>query len=229
MGVIMFDRITYKQNARKQLKGRWGLPILLFVLSCLLTSMIAMPGRELGETEFLTETENIAYCVLSLVSLCVNGIFTLATSYVYIRMMHTTEKLRFNAFLTGLERWLSGALGMLWYTLWVFLWSLLFVIPGIIKAIAYSQMFFILAEHPKIGVRRAMQISKVITQGHKADLFVMGLSFFGWLLLCFVTCGIGFLWLIPYAEMSYANAYTALKNMAFMTNKITPADFAPAN
>ncbi len=225
----MFDRITYKKAARKQLKGRWGLPILLLVISCVITSMIAMPGSVLDDAAFLTGAEYMAYSTLSLISLCVQGILTLAISYVYLRMMHTTEKLPFDTFLTGLERWLSGALGILWYTLWVFLWSLLFIIPGIIKSISYSQMFFILAENPKIGVRRAMQISKVITQGHKADLFVMGLSFLGWAILCLITFGIGFLWLLPYMQMSYANAYAALKNMAFMTNKITPADFAPAN
>ena len=225
----MFDRQSYKKAARNQLKGRWGLPIMLCVISFILTAMIALPGSVFDDAEFLTGAENMAYTTLSLVSLCIEGILTVAILYVYLRMMHTTEKLTFDTFLTGMERWASGALGMLWYSLWVFLWSLLFIIPGIVKSIAYSQMFFILAENPRIGVRKAMQISKIITQGHKGDLFIMGLSFLGWGLLCVLSFGIGFLWLMPYVNMSFTNAYAALKNMAFMTNKITPADFAPAN
>ncbi|MBQ7158162.1 MAG: DUF975 family protein [Treponema sp.] len=224
----MFDRITYKKNARKQLKGRWGLPILLVILIAAITSMVAMPSKVMDEATVLTETQYLAYSVLSLVSICIEGILTVAAAYVCLRMTQTTEKLQFNTFLTGLENWLSGVLGMLWYSLWVFLWSLLFIIPGIIKSIAYSQMFFILAENPGIGVRKAMQISKVITQGHKGDLFIMGLSFLGWLILCTLTLGIGLLWLCPYVELSFANAYLGLKNMAIMTNKISPADFAPA-
>lgn len=117
---------------------------------------------------------------------------------------------------------------MLWFVLWVFLWMLLFVIPGIVKTFAYSQMFFVLAEYPGIGVRKAMHISKLITRGHKGDLFVMYLSFFGWMILCALSCGIGSLWLAPYMTTSFVNAYLALKNEAIATNVLSPADFASA-
>lgn len=56
----------------------------------------------------------------------------------------------------------------------------MFFVPGIVKSIAYSQMFFILDEHPDIGVRKAMRVSKEITKGYKGELFLMGLSFLGW-------------------------------------------------
>lgn len=225
---MMFDRVSYKKKAREQLKGRWGFPILMTVIIFVLAGLLAFPSKVLENNEFTTLFESLAGTVLSLVSTCVYGMLVVAQYFVYLRMSQTIEKADFNTFLTGLERWLSGALGILWYSLWVFLWSLLFVIPGIVKSISYSQMFLILAENPEIGVRKAMNISKVITQGHKADLFVMGLSFLGWGFLCVLSCGIGFLWLIPYMSMSYTNSYIALKNMAIMTNKITPADFAPA-
>ena len=225
---MMFDRVLYKKTAKKQLKGRWLTPILIFIITGLLIWLINMPTNIVDDEPGLTYTESGAYTVISLVALCVEGILSVAATYVFIRMSQTTEKVGFNEFLTGLERWLSGALGMLWYSLWVFLWSLLFIIPGIIKAIAYSQMFFIIAENPGIGVSKAMNISKIITQGHKGDLFVMWLSFLGWGFLCLLSCGIGFLWLCPYMEMSFTNAYFALKNMAIMTNKISPADIAPA-
>ena len=225
---MIFDRPIYKKTARQQLKGRWLLPVLLILLTGILTLLIAMPTNAMDDAEYLTGMQSTSYSLLGLVSICVWGILTVAMKYVFLRMTQSPEKITFDTFLTGLSRWLSGALGGLWFSLWVFLWTLLFFIPGIIKSIAYSQMFYVLAENPGIGVRKAMQISKIITQGHKDDLFMMGLSFLGWTFLCLLSMGIGFLWLGPYMEMSFANAYLALKNMAIMTNKISPADFAPA-
>ncbi len=225
----MFDRVAYKKTARKQLKGRWLLPIIMIIITLFLSSMFGMPTNAIDGAPGIAGKEGSAYTILSIIALFAEGVLWIANCFVFLRLARTTEKVSFGTFLTGLEQWLSGGLGMLWYTLWVFLWSLLFIIPGIIKSIAYSQMFFILAENPGIGVRKAMRISKIITQGYKGELFVMALSFLGWGFLCLLSCGIGFLWLIPYMQMSYANAYFGLKNMAIMTNKISPADFAPAN
>ncbi len=114
---------------------------------------------------------------------------------------------------------------MLWYSLWVFLWTLLFIVPGIVKAFSYSQMFFILAEYPDIGVRKAMQISKTMTKGNKGDLFVMCLSFIGWEILAALTCEIGSLWLRPYETMSFTNAYHAMKAHAIQAGDLTEEDF----
>ena len=131
-----------------------------------------------------------------------------------------------STFLEGLEsHWLNALLGSLWNFLWVFLWSLLFVIPGIVKSYSYSMMFSVIAENPKISAVKAMDISKVLTDGHKADLFVMDLSFLGWLILSCLSCGIGFIWLVPYMTMTETHAYYDLKRMAFSQNKLTPADF----
>ena len=86
-------------------------------------------------------------------------------------------------------------------------------------------MFYVLAENPKIGPMKAMDISKILTQGHKADLFMMDLSFFGWIFLTMLTSGIGFIWLHPYMTMTETYAYYDLKRMAFAQGKLTPADF----
>lgn len=106
------------------------------------------------------------------------------------------------------------------------LWSFLLIIPGIVKGLSYSQMFFILAEYPDIGVRRAMQLSKEMTNGYKADLFVMEISFIGWAILADLSFGIGYLWLIPYQKMSFTNAYHALKAKALQTGRLTQEDFS---
>ena len=88
----------------------------------------------------------------------------------------------------------------------IFLWSLLFVIPGIIAAYRYRFAVYNLCEDPELGVLEALRMSKVQTQGYKADLFILDLSFFGWSLLCTLTLGVLSIWVTPWmmqADMGY--------------------------
>ena len=93
----------------------------------------------------------------------------------------------------------------------VFLWSLLLVVPGIIKGYAYSQAFYLLNDNKKLGYKEALEESEKMMDGHKWELFVLQLSFIGWSLLAVLTCGIGFLWLTPYMNTTLANYYEDLK------------------
>lgn len=92
-----------------------------------------------------------------------------------------------------------------------FLWSLLFWIPGIIKALSYSMSFYILADDPSLTASQALEISKEITKGHKMEIFVLELSFIGWMLLSVITCGIALIYVIPYMETTMANFYQTIK------------------
>ena len=97
---------------------------------------------------------------------------------------------------------------------------------------AYSQIFFLLCEYPQIGVLSALKISKEITKGHKMDLFLMDLSFLGWTILSYLTCGILDLWLKPYKTMAFTNAYHALLDEAVKRGIISMQDLGtnqPAN
>ena len=94
----------------------------------------------------------------------------------------------------------------------ILLWMLLLIIPGIIAALAYSQTFYILAEDESIGAMDALKKSKEMMNGYKWKYFCLSLRFLGWVLLCILTLGIGFLWLAPYVEVSYAHFYEELKN-----------------
>ena len=98
--------------------------------------------------------------------------------------------------------------------LYTFLWSLLFYIPGIIKGISYSMSMYILAENKGKSARECIEESKAMTEGHKMELFVLGLSFIGWMLLGMITCGIAYIWILPYMQATYANAYNLLKPAA---------------
>ena len=101
--------------------------------------------------------------------------------------------------------------GMFLTYVFVFLWSLLLVIPGIIKMFSYAMTPFILEEYPELSANEAIDRSRAMMKGHKFDLFWLLLSFIGWGILCVITLGIGFLWLTPYMETSMAAFYEDLK------------------
>jgi uncharacterized membrane protein len=93
-----------------------------------------------------------------------------------------------------------------------FLWTLLFIIPGIIKHYSYAMTFYIANDHPELSADDCIEESMKMMDGHKMDLFLLDLSFIGWALLCLLfTFGIGFLWLNPYIQASHAIFYKELK------------------
>jgi len=95
--------------------------------------------------------------------------------------------------------------------LYTTLWSLLFIIPGIIKGYAYAMTPFILAEHPELTASRAIDLSQQLMDGHKADLFLLDLSFIGWSLLAAATLNLGNIALNPYRNAAYAAFYRQLQ------------------
>lgn len=103
---------------------------------------------------------------------------------------------------------------MLLQKIYLLLWTLLFIIPGIVKFYAYSMVPFLMAENPNLSPTRAIEISCDITQGHKWDMFVLELSFLGWYLLGALGFGIGMLFVTPYSCSTRAQLYLALRNIA---------------
>ena len=144
-------------------------------------------------------------------------------------MTRSPEPVSFSLFIVGLNNWFRATLATLWQFLWVFLWSLLFFIPGIIKSLEYSMMFYIVAEYKNISVTKAMKISMIITRGHKMDLFVLALSFFGWILLSCLTLGIGLIFLQPYMELTYVNTFHDLLQEAIEKGSLRLEDLDDNN
>ncbi len=255
----MFNRKAYKEIAKKQLKNRWNTPVLATLLIFAIFLLINLPQiitsiitgnfffsdfsgffddvniiNGPGTHQFYYESNgNPGFFSTNIISVAIGffilGSVIIAFTSLFIKMFHTTEKLPFKEFISGFSQFLNGFLGILWYTLWTSLWTLVFVIPGIVKSFSYSQMFFIMAENPKISCTKAMRISKILTKGNKGDLFVMVLSFLLWDILNAITFGILGLWLIPYKTMSYTNAYYAMKAQALKLGSLTPEDFGDAS
>ncbi len=103
---------------------------------------------------------------------------------------------------------------MLWRSLLNFLWFLLLFIPGIVKSYAYSMVPYILADNPNIGYRRAVELSNDMTRGSKFRIFVLELSFLGWILLGLLLIFVGVFFVMPYIHSTKAELYLALREQA---------------
>ncbi len=113
--------------------------------------------------------------------------------------------------------------------IFTFLWSLLFIIPGIIAGLSYAMAPYIMAEHPEIGPMDALRMSKDMMRGNKGDYFLLHLSFIGWYLLCVLTLGVGFIFLSPYVETAAAEFFNEVsgKNVEKRNAGIDPDAPAP--
>jgi len=238
----MFDRKRYKSFAKQQLKGRWAVPVLFTALTLLISSIFNVPGYialmnsgdfagliaegASGSDILMAFSDSIPAgdTLTSTISWLVEAVLAMAAITVYLKMSRSPDPVSFRDFIEGLNLWGRAVLAALWQWLWIFLWSMLFVIPGIVKAVAYSQTEFIIAEYKDVSVAQAVRISKTITQGHKGDIFVTMLSFLGWAVLAGMTFGIGFIFLSPYYNMTMTNVYHALMKEAVESGKITAED-----
>lgn len=106
-----------------------------------------------------------------------------------------------------MHMWKTAVATRLLTSLFVFLWSLLFIVPGIIASYSYAMTDYILAENPDMTAREAMRASKEMMRGNRWRLFVLEISFIGWMILCVFTCGLGIFGLIPYENAAYAAFY----------------------
>lgn len=110
------------------------------------------------------------------------------------------------------SNWKTVAVAKLLQTLYVFLWSLLFIIPGIVASFSYAMTGFILAEDPELTASEAIERSKEMMYGNRWRLFCLQFSFIGWSILCSLTFGVGNLWLTPYRQAATAAFYREVSN-----------------
>ena len=95
--------------------------------------------------------------------------------------------------------------------IYTFLWTLLFVVPGIIKSLSYAMTAFILRDNPEMKNNEAIELSMKMMDGHRMDLLWLYVTFIGWGILCILSFGIGYFWLAPYMQSSMAQFYEDVK------------------
>lgn len=185
------DRVLIKERARDILRNDRGTAIGVGVLYMVLGSVATTITAGLGS--------------IFLMPPLVIGM------YLFHILMFRGKRPSFDALFEGFSHYTQSLVGMLWMWLFTCLWSLLFIIPGIIKAYAYWATPYLLADYPDLNPREALKLSMRITQGRKMEIFVMQLSFFGWALLSGFTFGILYIIHVgPYMNLSLAGLYDAM-------------------
>lgn len=180
------------QHARESLKGKWGLAIGAFLVGLLISCGI----------QAITKAGPLLSLLIAGPMMVGLAIFSLAIS--------RSRNPRFEQIFYGFQKFGVSLGAYLLFIIFIFLWALLLIIPGIIAAISYSMTFYLIADNDNIGPLEAIKKSKQMMSGYKWKYFCLGLRFIGWALLCLLTLGIGFLWLIPYMNVSFAKFYDDL-------------------
>lgn len=190
----MKTRAELKEMAKQQIKGNIG---MLFVITLIIGAISGAAGA-------------IPPLALA-VSIIVTPAFSISIIRVYQELVRSGKKPEAKDVFAGFDDFWSAFKAMFLAGLFTFLWSLLFIIPGIIKSFSYSQTMMIVAENKGIGARDAINRSKAMMDGRKMDYFVLGLSFIGWGLLCCITLGIAYIWVGPYMQATMVNFYNDIK------------------
>lgn len=154
--------------------------------------------------------------------------FTIAASGYYLNHIRGFNPEWKSLYKEGIDNYGSYLVTGVLVNVFTVLWSLLFVVPGIIKAIAYSQAKYVIHDNPRLKGKEAIEISKRMTNGFKGDLFSMYLSFIGWYILVWLTGGILSIYVTPYVETTAAMYYENLKRYSIENGIVAPEAFGIA-
>ena len=251
-----WDRPTLKSRAKEVLRGTYWRAFGVLLLAGLFTgsagsgsassagvvsgSESASADRTFGSVGEMLEYYGIGhehillfFLVFAITIIVAVAVGLLVSNVVYVgsRRFICLNRFRAGGARTLFFGFSAGRFGPIVKTMFLkglyeFLWSLLFVVPGIIKSYSYWMVPYILAENPGISASRAFEISKLTTKGEKWRIFIFQLSFLGWALLGALTLGVGTLFVTPYIEASMAELYAALRYKAAMQGICRPDEIA---
>ena len=150
-----------------------------------------------------------------LVSLLIGCNLQYGFSVAILRFHRNREETIKEMISAGFQEDYARVLGIeLLKAVFILLWALLLIVPGIIKAYSYAMTEFIAEDNQELGPNECIERSKTMMDGHKMDLFLLDLSYIGWILLGCITLGIGLLWVSPWMSMAHVKFYEQLKNEA---------------
>ena len=176
--------------ARESLQNHWGIAIaatLVYgVILCGISTIVPVVG--------------------SIAALIIGGPLIVGLNLAFLGLVRKGD-MEIGQVFAGFKEFGGACAAYLLTLLFTFLWALLFLIPGIVAGYSYSMTFFIIADDPTIQPLDAIRKSKGMMRGYKWKLFCMHWRFLGWSLLCILTCGIGFIWLVPYIQAAKTHFY----------------------
>jgi len=182
-------RQQIKAMARAQLGNQifgntWLIAVVVAVIQTAISYLVnAIPG--IGQIAALLLSGPVAYGV----------------SAMFLKQTRTGEKMDIGDIFNGFREDFSNTflIGLM-TTIFTMLWSLLFIIPGIVKALSYSMAMYIKVDHPDYDWKQCIDESQRMMQGHKGELFVLNLSFIGWMIVGACCAGIGGFWVNAYMQ-----------------------------
>ena len=195
------DRAELKARARAQLGGSIFQNLWMMGLAvCLLIGLL----------------ESAATTILPAIgALIVIGPLEYGQAYIFLKQARDRQPVQLGDMFRGFQDDFGGTflIGFL-SQLFVALWSLLFLIPGIVKSYAYSMAYYVKLDHPDYGWKACIDESRRLMNGHKWEKFVLDLSFLGWILVGVLCLGVGTLWVTPYMAATEAQFYEYVRSCA---------------
>jgi uncharacterized membrane protein len=179
-------------QARESLRGRWGLAVVanvIYLILGVLIQCIPLVGWIGG--------------------LIIGGPLLLGLAGFFLTFSRKQEA-KLSQLFDGFQNFPRALIAYILMVLFILLWTLLFIIPGIVAALSYSQTFFLLSENPRMEGLDVLRKSKAMMRGNRWKLFCLFWRFFGWCLLGILSLGIGFLWIMPYIQTTMARFYDDL-------------------
>lgn len=217
----------YRRIARENLKDNWalsiGVAVIAVMLGGLLTGGSFLPDIEYSATQEYTQALDTSIrlfntgfrlnfdsdSALNLIHLILGGVIQLGYVQFLLKQYHKQDP-SFKDLFSQFDRFGQGFAQAFLRGLYTLLWSLLFIIPGIVKGYSYAMTPYIMADHPEMTASEAIKASMAMMDGHKGELFVLDLTFFGWDLLAALTLNIGHIALNPYKNAARTVFYRNL-------------------
>jgi len=198
------QRSEYKEQAKKMMDQKYGTVIPVLLIFGLISGAVnGAIERTTGKFDWKTfqqvsEGYPLATSILNLVSLIITAIVAYAMVKMFIAITSEKTVKVEDVVLSGFtDNFIRNVVLQFLINLFVTLWTLLFIIPGIVKSYAYSMSFYLINKSKDLGAVEAIDQSKKMTKGYKADLFFLDLSYLGWYILGLFTLGILWLWIVP--------------------------------
>ena len=190
------------KKARESLKGKWGKAIGATLMSLILIIPIGL--------SFAISTPIVSPGIRLITNLFLNPVFNVGFALFWL-VIARQKNSKISQVFSGFKIFWKCFAANFMMIVFILLWTLLLIVPGIMAIFSYSMTFFVIADNHKIGPIDAISQSKKIMYGHRWKLFCLGWRFFWWNLLCLLSLGVGYLWLIPYIGTSFACFYDDIK------------------
>ena len=203
------NRVELKEKAKQSLQGKYNEAIKLFAMAFLVAFVVSIAlGVILG---LFNASEDVSGIISEVVSLLITSMLGFGQISFFLKISRNEDVTYMELFSKTKMVWLYLGISLV-SSIIAALWTIVFIIPGIIASIAYSQALLIALDNPDIGIIDAISKSKEMMKGYKMEYFILNLSFIGWIILGIFTFGIGYLWLMPYITVTQCNFYNHLKN-----------------